>query len=406
MDKYIDAAYKPEESLVLRYHKGISLDGLTEDDLKAAALKEGARIFRLLDYKGVPVYLADESTLMSSGTFKTLEAYLTMALCKKKKYKKVAFSSGANLGSALTLYGQKCGVETFFFHPENTSWKFDKSLFDSPAAHLISVDKPETEVKRAAMLFAEMSGIKHIPEMEWRLSATGLRALFVFEFIIKKRIRFDWISQTVCAGYGPIGFYNMAGKLIREGVINKENVPKFLGIQQESLSPMVRAWQKRHSQIQSEDVVDASCDLLDEALYNTNPDSSYPILYKHLLDFGGELCSLNKEEYEKHLPMLLRELAAGNINLNKRHITGKEKILENAGLINLSGILKAIDNGLIKKGETVLSFFTGGAGSYSGREAVPEYEIKQEDDLEIAIRNYLNNLWEIPLPDIMSRQSK
>lgn len=62
------------------------------------------------------------------------------------------------------------------------------------------------------------------------------------------------------------------------------------------------------------------------------------------------------------------------------------------GLINLAGTLKAIDTGLIRKGETVLSFFTGGAGSYSGKEAVPEYKIKQEDDLEGAVRDYSNKM--------------
>ena len=392
MNRYIDPAYKSEDSLVLRYCKGMSFDGLTMDDLKAVSLREGALIFRLLDYKGVTVYLADESSLMASGTFKALEACFTMALCKKKKYHRVVFSSGANLGSALTLYGQKAGVETFFFHPENTSWKLDRAIFDSPSAHLISADKPEKEVKKAALLFAEISGLKHIPEMEWRFPATGLRALFVFEFIVRERVRFDWISQAVCAGYGPIGFYNMAVKLISEGAVNKKDVPKFLGIQQEALSPMVKAWQKRHSQIQPEDIVCACDELLDQTLYNTNPDSSYPILYRHLLDFGGDLCPLNKGEYETHLPLLLEGLASADINLNKREIAGREEIIENAGLINLSGTLKAIDTGLIRKGETVLSFFTGGAGSYSGKEAVPEHEIKKEDDIESAVRDYLSRM--------------
>ncbi len=389
MNTYIDPAYVSEESLLLRYHKGIPFEGITRDDLKAVSVKEGARIIKLLEYKGVAVHLADESTLMSTGTFKALEACFIIALCKKRKYDKIVFSSGSNLGSALTFYGRKAGIETFFFHPKSTSWKLDRDIFDAPDVHLISVDKSEKEVKKAAQLFAEMSGIKHVPEMEWRFFATGLRALFVFEFVIKAGIHFDWISQAICAGYGPIGFYNIALKTIGEGAISKKHVPKFLGIQQESLSPMVRAWQKKHPQIRSEDIVAPAHDLLDPSLYNTNPDASYPILYKHLIDFGGELCSLNRQEYENHVPLLLKQLALAGMHLNTRVLNGKEQILENAGLINAAGTLKAIDHGLIKKGQTVLSFFTGGAGGHSGKEAVPEYKITQEDDLTSAARNYL-----------------
>lgn len=392
LGKYIDSGYKAEESLVLRYHKGISFNNLSKNDFQAISLKEGARICKFISYKDILIYIVDESTLMAGGTFKTLEACFTVAVCKKKGYRKVAFSSGANFGSALTIYGQKAGMETFFFHPKTTYRKLDGSLFGSPTAHLICVDKPEKEVKKTAVLFAEMTGIQHIPEMEWRFFATGVRAFFVFEYILKNHIQFDWINQAICAGYGPIGFYNTVQKLIQEGIINKEIVPKFLGIQQEALSPMVKAWQDRHSRILSEDIISRPTELLAPALYNTNPESSYPMLYEHLRNFGGHLCSVTKQEYEEYLPLLLKGLSKSGISITKRHINGKDEILEEAGLIGLSGTLKAIDNGIIKKGETVLSFLTGGAGSYSGKQAMPEYEIKHQDDLKKALQNYLDKL--------------
>ncbi len=392
LDKYIDPEYKPEESLILRYHKGISFDNLSKEDFQAVSLKEGARIHKFVNYKGVSIYIADESTLMSGGTFKTLEACLTIALCKNRGYNKIAFSSGSNTGSALTIYGRKAGIETFFFHPKTTSWKLDRSLFQSSPAHLISVDKQEKEVKKAALLFAEMAGIRHVPEFEWRLSATGLRAFFVFEYTLKNEIKFDWVSQAVCAGYGPIGFYNIAKKLIRERIINKKSVPRFLGIQQEALSPMVRAWKNRHNRILPEDIISIPTEFLAPALYNTNPESSYPILYNHLRNFGGDLCLLTKQEYEDYLPLLLKWLSETGIRITKRQISGKDEILEQAGLVGLSGTLKAIDKGIIKKGKRVLSFLTGGDGNYSGKQAIAEYEIKKEDCLEKAIQDYLDIL--------------
>ncbi len=392
MDRYVDPAFAPGESLILRYHRGIGCDELSGDDYRRASLGEGARILEFLEYQGVRIFLDDESTLMASGTFKSLEACFAMALCRKRGYRAVVFSSGANLGAALSLYGRAAGVETFFFHPDTTSWKLDDALFESSRAHLISVDKPEKEVKKAALLFAEMSGVPHIPAMEWRFVATGLRALFVFESIRERRLRFDWISQSICAGYGPIGFYDRVGRLLSEGAIGRELVPKFLGIQQESCSPMARAWRKGHRQLEAEDIVGASGELLDPALYNTNPAGSYPLLQRHLLEYGGELRPLSREGYERHLPLVRRELANSGIRLKTRQMDGREEIMEKAGIMALAGTLAAIDEGTIRKGETVLSFFTGGAGDFSGREGVPECLIKQEDDLTVAVEGYWKKL--------------
>lgn len=388
MDRYVDPAFAPGESLILRYHRGLGCDELSSDDYRRASLGEGARILEFLDYKGVRIFLDDESTLMASGTFKSLEACFAMALCRKRGYRAVVFSSGANLGAALSLYGRTAGVETYFFHPESTSWKLDNTFFESPSAHLISVDKPEQEVKRTALLFAEMSGLPHIPAMEWRFVATGLRALFVFETIRQRQSRFDWISQSICAGYGPIGFYDRVGRLLSEGAIDREIVPKFLGVQQESCSPMVRAWRKGHRQLEAEDIVGVSGELLDPALYNTNPAGSYPLLQRHLLQYGGELRPLSREGYERYLPLVRRELANSGIRLKTRQRDGREQIMEKAGIMALAGTLDAIDEGVIRKGETVLSFFTGGAGDFSGREGAPECSIKQEDDLERTIERY------------------
>ena len=374
--------------MILRYHRGIGCDELHEDDYRRASLREGARILEFLEYKGVQIYLDDESTLMASGTFKSLEACFAMALCRKRGYRRVAFSSGANLGTALSLYGRAAGVETFFFHPDNTSWKLDKAFFATPAAHLISVDKPEREVKKAALLFAEVTGMPHIPAAEWRFVATGLRALFVFEAIRQRQLRFDWISQAICAGYGPTGFYDRAGQLLGEGAIGKEMVPKFLGIQQESCSPMVRAWRKRHPRLEADDVVTTSEDLLDRALYNTNPEGSYPLLHRHLLRYGGELRALRREEYERRLPLVRQQLANCGIHVKTRQVDGREEIMEKAGIMALAGTLEAIDEGTIRPGETVASFFTGGAGDFSGHEGVPECLITQEDDLTLAVKRY------------------
>ena len=229
----------------------------------------------------------------------------------------------------------------------------------------------------------------HIPAMEWRFVATGLRALFVFETIRQRQLRFDWISQTICAGYGPIGFYDRAGRLVSEGAIGRRRWCR-------SSSGFSRNRARRWCG-PGVSGIDGSkprtspaspSDLLDPALYNTNPEGSYPLLHRHLLRYGGELRALRREEYEKHLPLVRRELANSGIRLKTRRMNGREEIMEKAGIMALAGTLAAIDEGTIRKGETVLSFFTGGAGDFSGREAVPECLIGPEDDLTSAVERY------------------
>ena len=397
MKEFIDPAYTAEESLPLRYFKGIACNGLERDDLIGLHLKEGARIFPLVNYKGVSVYLADESTMMASGTFKTLEACLTMALCRKMGYHKVAFSSGANFGAAMTLYAQKTGIETFFFHPRKTLWKLDGRLFPGPRAHLISVHKPENEVKQAALTFSGLSGVKHVPEKEWRYLATSLRAFFVFEYMQKHCMQFGWISQAVCAGYGPIGFYAKAGQLADEGVWSRDWVPKFLGVQQEAVAPMVRAWEKGHSKILDEDIVAPSEELLAPALYNTNPQASYSILHDQIVRYGGNMIAVNKQEHLVYKPLVLDWLDEAGIHLASIKINGTQRIIEEAGLLGLVGTLKAVDQGLIKEGEKVLAFLTGGAGMHSGEGARPGFEIKQADDLNSSLREYVSRHTALPI---------
>jgi threonine dehydratase len=100
------------------------------------------------------------------------------------------------------------------------------------------------------------------------------------------------------------------------------------------------------------------------------------------------LRALRREAYEKHLPLVRRELTNSGIRVKTRQMNGREEIMEKAGIMALAGTLEAIDAGTIRKGEKVLSFFTGGAGDFSGREEVPECLVKQEDDLTSAVEGY------------------
>lgn len=112
LQKLIDEKYKSEQSIILRYHKS-GLSCLTESDHLPVSQKEGTRIFHLFDYKKVPIFVLDETTLMTTNTFEALVAEITLAHCKKFGYKKIVFSSGGNLGVALSNYARPSDIEVF-----------------------------------------------------------------------------------------------------------------------------------------------------------------------------------------------------------------------------------------------------------------------------------------------------
>lgn len=360
LNKYIDPSFPIDRSIVLRYHPAICSNGLSLSELMNTSLKEGVRIFWLCVYKGVDIFLLDESTLMYTGTYKSIDGCISIALCKKYGFKKIVYSSGANTGIALTAYAKHFGIETFFFHPRNTLFKIKYSISSNGLTHLISPGFLDKEVKAEAKLFSDLTGVPLVPRVEWRMLTSRCRALAICEEVFKNRLHFAWISQAVCAGFGPLGIYEMFRRLIKERILKEDETPKFLGIQQKSNSPMVKAWNKGCNRLMNEEGREPSEKLIEPALYNTFPRETYPGVYNLLNKFGGCLFSVSENEYNKYKGIFISFLSKAGIELTTLSIEGKNEFVEKAGLICGIGILKAIDKGIIKKGEKVLCSFTGG----------------------------------------------
>ena len=139
---------------------------------KKTSIREGARIFPLLAYKGVEIFILDETSLMHTRTLKSVDGCITEARCKLNGYERVVFESGGNTGTALTQYGIRAGLETFMFIPEeNLSLLNSRDISKSERAHLLSVEKPELVKTQPALLEAQ-NGFKQIPE-----SGLALRGL-------------------------------------------------------------------------------------------------------------------------------------------------------------------------------------------------------------------------------------
>lgn len=367
-----------QRSVTLRYSPDLLTNELERNDVESTSQSEGLRLIELEHYRHIRMFLLDESTLMKTGTYKSLDGCISTALCKKKGIQKAVFSSGANAGSALSDYGARSGMETFFFCPTTTLYKLNADLFSRPETHLIGVEGSDRVVKDAAALFSARTGIAQIPQIEWRLASAGYRAHFVAEAMRHLSHGFSWFTQSVCAGYGPIGFYRLLGKLISAGSIPGEWAPKFLGIQQAGLSPIVTAWNNHQSTLPPFTGDAWSESSIEPTLYNAYPSQTYPMLHDLLSTFGGNMMEVRHAEFDGYSETFAAMLQRVGIELTKLSFNGTSGYLEKAGLLAGAGTLKAIDEGRIPPSQTVLISLTGGAGPKPTRSVVPERWISAE----------------------------
>jgi len=378
LERRIDGAHRPETSIVRRYRNAVRFDDSEERDLAfkrhlaECSIREGERVVPLLTYGGVSIHILDETSGMATGSLKSIDGCLTATLCRMEAAGRIAFESGGNTGSAMTMYGRNAGLETFFFCPLDNMDLLDGRLFDDPRAHLIAVED-RGRVKELAGLFAKTAGIRKVPDKSWRYAAGMFRGLFLLEHMLAAG-GFDWFSQTISAAFGPIGIYKVL-KNFREDI---GGLPRFLGIQQEANCPMYRAWKPAAAR-RPDKAGRGPEGLLAKIMYDRSPDThkTWRELHRLLLLTRGDLLTVNGEEFDARLRPspeygpILELLRSRGIAISLR----SGQVLDKAGMIALVGTMKAIDAGIIPAGNSVLCALTGGVSAADGR-ARPERTIR------------------------------
>ena len=379
-ERCIDEGYGTETSIVSRYRNAVQFSDDAETDLAlkecllASSIREGVRIVQLFAYKGVSIHVLDESSWMATGSLKSIDGCLTTSFCRMEGIDRIAFESGGNSGSALTRYGRHAGQETFFFCPLENIDLLDSKLFDNLKTHLVGVED-RGQVKALTELFVKSTGTRHVPDKTWRYSAAMFRGLFILEDMLQNRA-YDWISQTVSAGFGPIGIY----KVLNSFQPDLPGLPSFLGIQQEANCPMYEAW--KPDSVDSSHKAGSEQRLLTRVMYDSAPQTyqTFTDLEQLLLLSRGDLLTINRSEFAAHI-------YEGNINivdlLRSQGIQislRSGEVIEKTGLIALAGTLKAIDNGTITAGSTVLCCLTSGVCQADGA-ATPELVVRNDKDV-------------------------
>ena len=166
-----------------------------------------------------------------------------------------------------------------------------------------------------------------------------------------RNVKFDWMTQTISAAFGPIGIYGVLSNYRKK----MGGIPRFLGIQQEANCPMYNAWKSKDKEIKTSPVEKRSGEkLLSKVMYDVAPYTygTYDDLKGVLTSSRGDLTKVGHSEFlelleydfdGKSILDLLRE------NGFEIFETGGE-VLEKTGLIALAGTFKEIRNNKIARG--------------------------------------------------------
>lgn len=119
---------------------------------------------------------------------------------------------------------------------------------------------------------------------------------------IKKPI--DWYVQAVSSGMGVYGVYKASKELKALGITDK--LPKLLCAQQESCSPMARAWAQNSESIEKHHIVEKP-EGIAKAILRGDPSRVYPYMRKIVLESGGTFASVSEDQI-REARELVREL--------------------------------------------------------------------------------------------------
>jgi threonine synthase len=366
----IDTSCAAERSVVLRYRDAVRLadddgeDRRLKELLAATSIREGVRLVPLGVHRDVRIDVLDETSLMRTRTLKSIDGCVTIAHCLARGDQGIVFESGANTGTALTVYGNRHGLDTFLFAPAENLDLLDAGAFAGPGAHVFAVDRPG-DVKRAAAEFAAERGLPRVPELAWRIQASTFVGCFLLEQLLAGE-RFDVLAQSISAGFGPIGIYRVLGA--RRDAIGA--LPAFLGVQQAANAPMVDAWRARSNG--SAGPVPSTSGLLARVMYDGEPGSygTFGELRGMLDESEGTLATVDAGEFEQAIATrveaepVLRRLAARDVRIATRP---DGSVLDKTGLLALAGTVRAIEAGEIAPGSRVLVCLTGGTARPHGR---------------------------------------
>ena len=315
-------------------------------------------------------YWPEKGAFVKTCTFKELEALPTFQRANEKSGGKIlVVASAGNTSRAFAEVSSATGMHVVAVVPKKSLQRMWTTTGNHDNIFLIAVNGDYSDAiavgKEIANLegLVEEGGVKNVARRDG-MGVVELEAAFAMHELP------DYYFQAVGSGTGAIAAWETFGRLIEDGRFCKK-MPGIVISQNLPFVPMVSAWQAGRAEIIADnDMKDAEAaikDIYSDVLSNRNPP--YAVkggVYDMLVSTNGKMYGITNDE-AKDAEKLFED---------------EEGIdLDPAASVAIASLIKAVDDGSVKKEDKILLNITGG-GYKRLKENCKLYEIEARMELK------------------------
>ncbi|MCR4964336.1 MAG: pyridoxal-phosphate dependent enzyme [Bacteroidales bacterium] len=274
-----------------------------------------------------------------TNTFKDIAASLAATIFKENGVKEYCVASTGNTATAYARYLAKAGIKFTVFMPNDT-YQDTVDAIRATGQNVIVCKGNYGDAKKEA---ADFHKENHVLISAGNIDPIRVEAkkTMVFEYLRQLGKMPDVYVQAVAGGTGPIAL----DKGIREmqATFPETKMPRMLLIQQDTCDPMVQGWNKAVKAgfpegYEKDYPIIENPKTMVSILSAGNP-GMYPIVAPIVRKSGGTFLQVKEDELSKY----------GKIVKKERNL-----YLGPASIVCFAGFYKALEDGQIHNGETVL----------------------------------------------------
>ncbi|MDG6927477.1 MAG: threonine synthase [Nitrososphaerota archaeon] len=310
---------------------------LPVDPNKKVSLKEGnTPLYKSLHLgSGVKgLYIKNEG-MNPTGSFKDRGMTVAITRAIEKNFKSVICASTGNTSASLAIYAARAGIRGYVVVPDGAVALGKMAQARAAGAHIIKVRGNFDLALQMVKDFARKSDEAYLVNSVNPFRIEGQKTV-AYEIVEEIGVP-DWITIPVGNAGNITALWKGLNEMKRLGKI--KYLPKLLGVQASGASPIVKAFNDSSNKI--EPVV--SPNTLATAIKIGNP-ASWRRALKAVRESRGAMIEVSDDHIVQAQYLL----------------SSREGIfVEPASAASVAGFLSALQNGLIRKDDTVVSIVTG-----------------------------------------------
>jgi cysteate synthase len=341
-------------------------------------------------YIGFSGYWPEREAFMKTCSFKELEAQPTLQRVKERAGGRiVVVASAGNTSRAFAEVSSATGMPVVAVVPKSSLPRMWTTTGNHAGIFLIAVDGDYSDAIAVSKQIAQMEGlveeggVRNVARRDG-MGVVELEAAFAMHELP------DYYFQAVGSGTGAIAAWEAFGRLIADGRFGA-TMPRIVIAQNRPFAPMVSAWHDDRAEIIADKDLkgaEAAIKLLYADVLSTRhpPYSITGGVYDMLSNTNGTMLGITNDE--------AREA--------EKLFEGEEGIdLDPAASVAVASLLKAVEDGVVKKEDNILLNITGG-GYKRVKEDCKRYEIDARceikpsegrlDDVEKELKEFVGAL--------------